>query len=686
MTYHDPDRNKKAQKIRDEASTKSTATKHPKHHSNKDTETPYLFDFTKGLSHGENGLLTNPSDFVDFAAGTQSHDPHSFENAKPHMGPFLTAMSADFQKLNCDDNKSEYRQWESPTAGHAYVLEGPDPGAITMPPAPKVGSAEFVAEIGEVYQMALGRDWGVAAVMSKDLVGRLTQLDGNSLSKGIKSEIADDHKAVVKTADVLGHMRWFNGQDHPSDTPDGVARRRRRFDVAQTPANLFRGQGEDSWDTPFLSQFMIMGSGGCTRELDKRASGKIVYGAQTINQEVRIAHADTNYMMEWPDYVDIQNGLNKRPLVDEFVAGKTRIMSRLRDLATYVHDDQLYQAYLNAALIMLDEKFAFDPGIPFHGKSANPLSRANREPFALFGGPHLLTLVTEVSSRALKAVRLQKFTVHRRLRPEAAGALFHKVFTKYHPHRDITGTAPYDETGTSPEALARNLLGRRVAPYTHPYVSGKPQGSEPALDKILADVHAYNKGKTGKKTWLLPMAFPEGSPMHPAYGAGHATVAGACVTLLKAFFNMSDHKNSEKPAFLVEPKGTALVPDRGTGLADHESNMMALPMEQGLTLEGELNKLLWNISNGRNIAGVHYYTDYIESALLGEAITIGILREQMLAYHEDENVEMTVPLLVRRKLPDALTHDADPSAKGEIDAVIIRRDGTLAAAPKTNGR
>ena len=37
-------------------------------------------------------------------------------------------------------------------------------------------------------------------------------------------------------------------------------------------------------------------------------------------------------------------------------------------------------------------------------------------------------------------------------------------------------------------------------------------------------------------TRLLPMAFPEGSPMHPAYGAGHATVAGACVTILKAFF------------------------------------------------------------------------------------------------------------------------------------------------------
>jgi hypothetical protein len=29
---------------------------------------------------------------------------------------------------------------------------------------------------------------------------------------------------------------------------------------------------------------------------------------------------------------------------------------------------------------------------------------------------------------------------------------------------------------------------------------------------------------------LLPLAFPEGSPVHTAYGSGHASVAGACVS------------------------------------------------------------------------------------------------------------------------------------------------------------
>ena len=31
----------------------------------------------------------------------------------------------------------------------------------------------------------------------------------------------------------------------------------------------------------------------------------------------------------------------------------------------------------------------------------------------------------------------------------------------------------------------------------------------------------------------------EGCPTHPSYGAGHATVAAACVTILKAWFDES---------------------------------------------------------------------------------------------------------------------------------------------------
>src|SRR5438132_8173875 len=35
----------------------------------------------------------------------------------------------------------------------------------------------------------------------------------------------------------------------------------------------------------------------------------------------------------------------------------------------------------------------------------------------------------------------------------------------------------------------------------------------------------------------LPSAYPEGCPQHPSYAEGHGAIAGACVTVLKAFFN-----------------------------------------------------------------------------------------------------------------------------------------------------
>ena len=70
---------------------------------------------------------------------------------------------------------------------------------------------------------------------------------------------------------------------------------------------------------------------------------------------------------------------------------------------------------------------------------------------------------------------------------------------------------------------------------------------------------------------------------------------------------------------------------------------MTTPVTNGsLTVEGELNKLASNIAIGRDWAGVHYFTDYIESLRMGEKIALGILEEQKLTY--GENFSMTVPL------------------------------------------
>ena len=129
--------------------------------------------------------------------------------------------------------------------------------------------------------------------------------------------------------------------------------------------------------------------------------------------------------------------------------------------------------------------------------------------------------------------------------------------------------------------------------------------------------------------------------MHPSYGAGHATVAGACVTILKAFFDTSAlfvHR-SGKDVFSRYEQGDSSIeytPSAdGSALVDVTGNPY-------LNLEGELNKLAANISIARNMAGVHYFSDYYDSLRMGEEIALGILEEQALCYPTDPFV-LSVP-------------------------------------------
>jgi hypothetical protein len=116
-------------------------------------------------------------------------------------------------------------------------------------------------------------------------------------------------------------------------------------------------------------------------------------------------------------------------------------------------------------------------------------------------------------------------------------------------------------------------------------------------------------------SFLLPMAFPEGCPTHPAYGAGHATVAGVCVTILKAWF---DESWVLPDPVVPTPDGLALTPYSGSSL----------------TVGGELNKLAANVAFGRNGAGVHWRSDAWESLKLGETMALSILQDFKGCYNE----------------------------------------------------
>lgn len=286
----------------------------------------------------------------------------------------------------------------------------------------------------------------------------------------------------------------------------------------------------------------------------------IPYGATTIPQRYRTSAENDNHGTTFASWLNLQNG--GAPLTTATADGPYYIASG-RDLAEFVHYDFSFQAFLSAALILLSYGGgAFDENNPYQ-------SITNQGAFISFGGAHLLDLVARVANEALKAAWYQKWLVHRRLRPEAYAGLVHRI---------VEEGAGYP--------LHESVLDSAVLPLI--------QG-------------AYSSS-------LLPLAYPEGSPTHPAYPAGHATIAGACVTVLKAFFKESFEVPNPVQANAL---GDALVTYAGS-----------------LTVGGELNKLASNIAHGRDTAGVHWRTDGAGGLRLGEEVAIRLLRDHKTLTHE----------------------------------------------------
>ena len=566
-------RREQSYRIRVEAAETARRRIHPEHRSNPDEQryasANYAMSFTKGLKHdSDTGLVANPNHFEAFRKAIDEGFVDSFTLNAP-----VPAVA----------DQERRRSWEAPTAGIVYDLEGPDAQAVTMSPAPQLGSDELAYEMAEVYELALLRD---------------VPLTGFS-----------DVDSAEAVRDSVGRL---NGLQYSTKGYPGRPRKT-NLGGQVTPGLAFRGSSPAVEIGPYLSQFLLIGTVNQAGN-NSVASGKITYGALTVDQCVPVAKR-TDYMTVFDNWLKVQNGVDTQKDAALF-EDRCRFITTPRDLATYVHYDALYEAYLNACLILLAMETPFDHA--FDNLSGFPSGRPvfiNHPPassltrqaggFALYGAPHILTLVTEVATRALKAVLYQKFNTHLRLRPEALAARIEKASTieKRFPN-----------------------LGNSFSDLRN------------AIEKTVTQIKARNKAQ-GSGTALLPMAFQEGSPMHPSYGAGHAAVAGACVTVLKAYFDTS--------AVFAKPKDTGRNPNSPRFKRFEQDDIPAeFVSEQGielrgsndgpfLTLEGELNKLAANISIGRNMAGVHYFSDYYDSLRMGEEVAIGLLEEQALCYSTD---------------------------------------------------
>ncbi len=398
----------------------------------------------------------------------------SFHKTLPH-NDYGEVDAAEFMKLveACAGDGSGFAavlkgsldaaQFTNPQAGLAADHLTHHPASYSMPPAPTVLSMTTAAEMTELYWMALLRDVPFDKFSTEPNIAKAA------------AELDDKFKTAVADSADAGHL--MPGVDAPGTSAILAP-------IAQQ--NVFRLglPGEDFG--PILSQFFVR---------------PIAFGTQTIDTRQRPYKSDKDYLTEFSDWLHAQRSGGDRngqayPKANEDSAAnfedEPRYISTMRDLARFVNKDALHQAYFNAALVLLSGGAKFTPGNPYSDIGQLAPREAG---FGVLGGPHILALVSEVATRALKVVWNQKWQVNLRLRPEAYGGLAH------------VQTIGVNET-------------RR--PY------GVPEW--------VTETEAASEVFKRYKSFLLPMAFTPGSPTHPAYGAGHATVAGACVTVLKAYF------------------------------------------------------------------------------------------------------------------------------------------------------
>jgi len=329
---------------------------------------------------------------------------------------------------------------------------------------------------------------------------------------------------------------------------------------------LMRGAGVDETKGPYVSQYLVQ---------------PFNYGNMPISQEYIIEH-DPQEPTEWKEFIKIQDG---KPTRTQPATTRKSFNFCPRNLGGCVHFDPLFQFYYNAALI------SFGCGIGPTGMKGTGLSETPPSSISAWtqgGGPDVLGAVSGVAVSALKTAWWHKWQQAMRIRPEAVGGLFE---------------------------FCKNNEGEceQVPKLRSMY------------DAFRQELKNMTLASTGG-TLLLPMQYPEGGPVHPSWPAGHATVAGACVTVLKAMLNTHNADNEKLP-WPTNGRCTALEALSEDSMGDYNG-----ADKSTMTIVGELNKLASNVALGRNWAGVHFRSDGDQGLVLGEQIGIQYLKSKLQEY------------------------------------------------------
>ncbi|MEP7013792.1 MAG: hypothetical protein ABJC13_26015, partial [Acidobacteriota bacterium] len=302
-----------------------------------------------------------------------------------------------------------------------------------------------------------------------------------------------------------------------------------RKDGKITPQTLFRAPYPGVTDGPPISQLLLR---------------VFRYDGIPIRPKISTGPVGSDFQSHVGEWLNAQNGFPKAPPEEEPRDPVSRFLRSGRDLARLALQDEICSLYLRATIVL----GGVDGAQP---AATNPYMHSNRQwGFPTLGAAHLAQLIggTRVTRNAFYA----KWNAHRYLRPEEGAGLVHfkKTEKRDHPIHD-------------------DLL------------------KSPVLDLIFEANHKQNRDrlKIDEGTYLLPQALPFGCPTHPSYVSVHATIAGACITMLKAWYDESTP-----------------FPDPVQSNADGSDLIPYVPGKDGppLTIGGELNKLCSNITFGRN--------------------------------------------------------------------------------------
>jgi len=296
-------------------------------------------------------------------------------------------------------------------------------------------------------------------------------------------------------------------------------------------------------------------------------------GAFAVDQKYTTFKAGIDYMLDPTTFLQVQNGISTGL---QLQTGPPLYLHSGRGLAALTHSDVLYQEFLMAYLLLDSLNAPLNPGNPYNGS-------ATQNGFNTFGQPDIASTFAAVAREALNAVWFQKWYVHLRHRPESGGGIVY---------------------------LNKTGQGNRV--------QGKPSNT-------VLNSQAVQSSFAKNSSYLLAQAFPEGSPTHPAYPTGHGTVAGACITALKFFFD-----------------GTFVIPNPQVPSGDGTTLQNYTGADAGqMTVNGELHKLAHNVSFGHGIhAGIHWRSDTDSSIQLGEAVALSVLRDRAHTYNEKFTVTL----------------------------------------------